>query len=467
MEPIPTAWGVGSTEEPVSAPQDILFWKDKRPHIARNRARRVGHRIRAPVLGVVPSKRPRRRNQESMHTTFPIEQEDQVLSSTSETSDTPATFSDLGLSPEVLAAVSDAGYTHPTPIQREAIPLALTGRDMMGLANTGTGKTAAFTLPIIDRLLGGPRRTRVLILTPTRELAAQVDDSFRRYGKHSALGVAAVFGGVPIEPQERALRQGVDVVVATPGRLIDHIERQNVVFDDLEVLVLDEADRMLDMGFAPQINRIVSEIPRYRQTLLFSATMPPEVEALARKYLRKPVVVQVGRRSSAASTVAHAVYPVPREKKSALLVELLRKPDMDSVLIFTRTKHGADRVVRHLERADITSTAMHADKSQAQRTQALDGFKRGTIRVLVATDIAQRGLDVSGITHVINYDVPQQPEDYVHRIGRTGRAAATGDAYTFMAPDEIAMVRTIERVIGQQIPRISVPGFDFGTVAAD
>jgi len=399
-----------------------------------------------------------------MDTISTIELRDEALSSIPET---PASFSDLGLSSVVLAAVSDAGYTHPTPIQQEAIPVALSGRDIMGLANTGTGKTAAFTLPIIDRLLDGPRRTRVLILTPTRELAAQVDDSFRKYGKHSDLDVAAVFGGVPIEPQERALRQGVDVIVATPGRLIDHIERQNVVFDDLEVLVLDEADRMLDMGFAPQINRIVNEIPRYRQTLLFSATMPPEVEALARKYLRKPVVVQVGRRSSAASTVAHAVYPVPREKKSALLVELLRKPDMDSVLIFTRTKHGADRVVRHLERAEITATAMHADKSQAQRTQALDGFKRGAIRVLVATDIAQRGLDISGITHVINYDVPQQPEDYVHRIGRTGRAAATGDAYTFMAPDEIAMVRTIERVIGQQIPRISVPGFDFGTVAAD
>jgi ATP-dependent RNA helicase RhlE len=377
------------------------------------------------------------------------------------------TFADLGLKPEVLSAVRDAGYTHPTPIQREAIPLALSGRDMIGLAHTGTGKTAAFTLPIVDRLLGGPARTRVLILTPTRELAAQVDDSFRKYGKHSGLGVVAVYGGVPLEPQERALRAGVDVVVATPGRLIDHLERQNVVFDDLEVLVLDEADRMLDMGFAPQINRIVNEIPRYRQTLLFSATMPPEVEALARKYLRKPVVVQVGRRSAAASTVAHAVYPVPRDKKTALLVELLRKPEMDSVLIFSRTKHGADRVVRHLDRSGITATAMHADKSQAQRTQALEGFKLGSIRVLVATDIAQRGLDISGISHVINYDVPQQPEDYVHRIGRTGRAAATGDAYTFMAPDEISMVRTIERVIGQQIPRISVPGFDFGTVAAD
>jgi ATP-dependent RNA helicase RhlE len=381
------------------------------------------------------------------------------------TSQPPVTFNDLGLSSQVLAAVRDAGYSEPTPIQKEAIPIALSGRDMIGLAQTGTGKTAAFTLPIIDRLIGGPKRTRVVILTPTRELAAQVDASFRKYGKHSGMDVAAVYGGVPIEPQERALRGGVDVIVATPGRLIDHVERQNVVFDDLEVLVLDEADRMLDMGFAPQINRIVSQIPSYRQTLLFSATMPPEVEALARKYLRKPVVVQVGRRSMAASTVAHAVYPVPRDKKSALLVELLRKPEMDSVLIFSRTKHGADRVVRHLDRSGITATAMHADKSQAQRTQALDGFKRGSIRVLVATDIAQRGLDISGITHVINYDVPQQPEDYVHRIGRTGRAAATGDAYTFMSPDEIAMVRTIERVIGQQIPRISVPGFDFGTVA--
>jgi ATP-dependent RNA helicase RhlE len=235
------------------------------------------------------------------------------------------TFEELGLCEEGLAAVRDAGYKEPTPIQRQAIPLALSGRDLIGLANTGTGKTAAFTLPIINRLVAGPKRTRVLILTPTRELAAQVEDSFRKYGKHSGLSVVPVFGGIPIEPQERALRAGVDVVVATPGRLIDHVERQNVNFDDLEVLVLDEADRMLDMGFAPQINRIVNEIPRYRQTLLFSATMPPEVEALARKYLRKPVVVQVGRRSSAASTVAHAVYPVPRDKKSALLVELRRR----------------------------------------------------------------------------------------------------------------------------------------------
>ncbi len=241
------------------------------------------------------------------------------------------------------------------------------------------------------------------------------------------------------------------------------MERQNVVFDDLEVLVLDEADRMLDMGFAPQLNRIVAEVPRFRQTLLFSATMPPEVEALARKYLRKPIVVQVGRRSSAASTVTHAVYPVPRDKKTALLAELLKKEGMDSVLIFSRTKHGADKVVRHLTSAGISATAMHADKSQNERTKALEDFKKGKVRVLVATDIAQRGLDVSGISHVINYDVPQQAEDYVHRIGRTGRAASTGDAFTFMAADEIAMVRAIERVIGEPIPRISVPGFDFGS----
>ena len=381
--------------------------------------------------------------------------------------ETRTTFADLGLQPEVLDAVRDAGYTHPTPIQEQAIPLARRGRDLIGLAQTGTGKTAAFTLPIVDRLIGGPQRTRALILTPTRELCIQVEESFRKYGRHSGIDCVAVFGGVPLEPQERKLRRGVDAVVATPGRLLDHLERQNVVFDELEVLVLDEADRMLDMGFAPQINRIVAQIPPYRQTLLFSATMPPEVEALARKYLRKPIVVQVGRRSMAASTVSHAVYPVPRERKSELLVELLKASEMDSVLIFTRTKHGADRVVRHLERADISATAMHADKTQAQRIKALEGFKDGSIRVLVATDIAQRGLDVSGISHVINYDVPQQPEDYVHRIGRTGRALTTGDAFTFMSPDEIAMVRTIERVIGQQIPRISVPGYDFGTVAAD
>jgi len=386
--------------------------------------------------------------------------------------DAGVSFAELDLAPEVLHAVLDAGYTHPTPIQQQAIPLALAGRDLIGLAQTGTGKTAGFTLPIVHNLISDPitdaegeavHRVRVLILTPTRELAAQVEESFRKYGKYTELRVVPIFGGVGIEPQSKALRRGVDVVVATPGRLLDHMERQNVAFDDLEVLVLDEADRMLDMGFAPQLNRIVDEIPPYRQTLLFSATMPPEVEALARKYLRKPVVVQVGRRSEAASTVTHAVYPVPRERKHTLLVELLKQAAMDSVLIFTRTKHGADRVVRHLEEEGIAATAMHADKSQGERTRALEDFKSGKTRVLVATDIAQRGLDVSGISHVINYDVPQQPEDYVHRIGRTGRAAATGDAYTFMSPDEIAMVRTIERMIGQQIPRISVPGYDFGT----
>src|SRR5882762_9388026 len=278
-------------------------------------------------------------------------------------------FDDLALAPELLHAVRDAGYTHPTRIQEQAIPLALAGRDLIGLAQTGTGKTAGFTLPIVHNLISAPladangepvHRVRVLILTPTRELAAQVEESFRKYGKYTELRVVPVYGGVGIEPQSKALRRGVDVVVATPGRLLDHMERQNVSFEDLEVLVLDEADRMLDMGFAPQLNRIVSEIPPYRQTLLFSATMPPEVEALARKYLRKPVVVQVGRRSGAATTVQHFVYPCPKDKKTALLIELLKKDDLDSVLVFTRTKHGADRVVKHLQKAGINSGALHA-----------------------------------------------------------------------------------------------------------
>ncbi len=373
------------------------------------------------------------------------------------------TFADLGLTAPMLKALADAGYQRPTPIQAQAVPLALKGRDIIGLAMTGTGKTAAFVIPIIERLLGGPKRTRALILTPTRELCVQVEESFRKYGKHSGLGVIPVYGGVGYDPQVKALRAGVDVVVATPGRLLDHLEKQNVVLDEIEVLVLDEADRMLDMGFAPQINRIVAQLHSYRQTLLFSATMPPEVEALARKYLRKPVVVQVGRRSGAATTVQHFVYPCPKDKKTSLLVELLKKETLDSVLVFTRTKHGADRVVKALEKAGISAGAMHADKTQGQRTKALEDFKKGKLRVLVATDIAQRGLDISGISHVINYDVPQQAEDYVHRIGRTGRAATTGDAYTFMCADEIAMVRSIERVIGQAIPRISVPGYDFGT----
>ncbi len=371
-------------------------------------------------------------------------------------------FDGLGLSPVLLKAVADAGYAEPTPIQREAIPLILNGRDIMGLAQTGTGKTAAFTLPIADRLLSGPHRLRALVLTPTRELCQQVEGSFRKYARHTSLVVTSIYGGVGMEPQERALRK-VDVIVATPGRLIDHLERGNTSFDELEVLVLDEADRMLDMGFAPQINRLVSAMPRYRQTLLFSATMPPEVEVLARKYLRRPHVVEVTRRATVATAVRHAVYPVPRSRKSGLLVELLKKPEMDSVLVFTRMKVGADHVVRDLEHAGISATALHADKRQAQRDEALAGFREGRIRVLVATDIAQRGLDISGISHVINYDVPAQVEDYVHRIGRTGRAAQTGDAYTFMAPDEIAMVRLIERVIGQEIDRVSVPGFDFGT----
>jgi ATP-dependent RNA helicase RhlE len=374
------------------------------------------------------------------------------------------TFADLGLGGPMLASLESAGYTRPTPIQAQAVPLALKGRDLMGLAQTGTGKTAAFTIPIIERLIGGPKRTRALILTPTRELCQQVEAAIRKYGVGTGLEVVSIYGGVGYDTQVTALRGGVDVIVATPGRLIDHLEKQNVVFDEIEVLVLDEADRMLDMGFAPQINKIVAAIHPYRQTLLFSATMPPEVEALARKYLRKPVVVQVGRRSQAATTVRHYVYPVPKQKKTELLTHLLKEMETDdSILVFTRTKSGADRVVRDIEDAGFQADALHADKSQPQREAALARFKEGKVRVLVATDIAQRGLDISGITHVVNYDVPQQAEDYVHRIGRTGRAAKEGDAFTFMCADEIGMVRTIERVIAQKIPRISVAGFDFGT----
>ena len=307
------------------------------------------------------------------------------------------------------------------------------------------------------------------MLTPTRELCVQVEESVRKYARHSELSVVSVYGGVPLEPQQKKLRAGVDIVVATPGRLIDHLERQNVVFDDLEVLVLDEADRMLDMGFAPQINRIVAELPSYRQTLLFSATMPPEVEALARKYLRKPIVVQVGRRSQAASTVTHAVYPVPRDRKSdAARSSCCAK---DGARFRARLHaHEARRRSRRAPpraRAASTPTAMHADKTQPQRTQALEDFKSGKVRVLVATDIAQRGLDISGITHVINYDVPQQAEDYVHRIGRTGRAAKEGDAFTFMSPDEIAMVR-VDRAGDRSADSADLgAGYDFGTVAAD
>jgi ATP-dependent RNA helicase RhlE len=381
-----------------------------------------------------------------------------------EASTVEITFADLGLSERMLDSLRRAGYTRPTPIQSQAVPLALRGKDLMGLAQTGTGKTAAFTIPIIERLMDGPKRTRALILTPTRELCQQVEESFRKYGTGTGLDVVSVYGGVGYEPQVKALHGGVDVIVATPGRLIDHLEKQNVVFDELEVLVLDEADRMLDMGFAPQINRIVAQIHPYRQTLLFSATMPPEVEALARKYLRRPTVVQVGRRSAAATTVRHYVYPVPKHKKTELLRHLLHEMNAeDSILVFTRTKHGADRVVRDLEAAGFTAEALHADKTQAQREQALAKFKEGRVKILVATDIAQRGLDISGISHVVNYDVPQQAEDYVHRIGRTGRAAKEGDAFTFMCADEIGMVRTVERVIGQEIPRISVAGYDFGT----
>ena len=378
-------------------------------------------------------------------------------------------FNEFGLAEPINRALAEEKYVTPTPIQTQTIPIAAQGRDVIGIAQTGTGKTAAFALPILNHLYNKRQRPaqkscRALVLSPTRELSSQIADSFRAYGRHiRPLEIALAIGGVPINRQVRALARGAEVLVATPGRLLDLVHQRSLRLDQIEVLVLDEADRMLDMGFAPQINRLVSAMPPYRQTLLFSATMLPEVEVLARKYLRRPHVVEVSRRSTTAVLVTHAVYPVPRSRKSALLIELLKQPEMDSVLVFTRMKVGADRVVRDLEHAGISATALHADKRQTQRDQALADFREGKIRVLVATDIAQRGLDITGISHVINYDVPAQVEDYVHRIGRTGRAAQTGDAYTFMSPDEIAMVRMIERVIGQEIDRVSVPGYDFGT----
>jgi ATP-dependent RNA helicase RhlE len=370
-------------------------------------------------------------------------------------------FSDFELDPRLLRGIQDLGFSEATPIQRDAIPAALAGRDVLACAQTGSGKTAAFVLPILQRLLATPGRgIRALVITPTRELAAQIEDHLRDLGRHAGIPSATVYGGVGMANQTRALRDGVNVVVATPGRLLDHLERGNGDLRGLEVLVLDEADRMLDMGFIPDVRRILRRLPVNRQTLFFSATIPSEVATLSRAMLRDPVTIDVGRPQAPAAGIEQSVYPVRRELKSSLLVELLRsRSDMESVLVFTRTKHRTDRVAEYLSHHRIRVAQIHGDRSQAERTRALAGFKARRFRVLVATDIAARGIDVTDLTHVVNLDVPQASEDYIHRVGRTARAGGVGEALTFVSPDEEQDLRTIERAIGTVLPRRTVDRF--------
>jgi ATP-dependent RNA helicase RhlE len=360
----------------------------------------------------------------------------------------------------VIEGVRAAGYTDPTPIQLRAIPLILAGRDVIGSAQTGTGKTAAFALPLISRL-GVRGKLRALVLEPTRELAAQVETAFRDYARFTDLRTAVVFGGTGYGRQDQSLRQGVDVLVATPGRLLDQIHRRMARLDKIEILVLDEADRMLDMGFLPDVRRIIERCPRNRQTLLFSATIPPEIEQLCRWALRNPETIEIGQRRSPAETVTHALYPVDVGQKQELLEELLRRTEYDQVLIFCRTKNGADRVARKLHQEGHAVAVLHSSRTQREREVALNGFRNGRYEVMVATDIAARGIDVEQISHVINFDVPHHPEDYVHRIGRTGRAQSVGDAFTIMTAEDLQEVAAIERFIGQKIPRVKLEGFNY------
>ena len=378
-------------------------------------------------------------------------------------------FGSLNLIPELQRAVSDEGYTEPTPIQAQAIPAILERRDIMGCAQTGTGKTAGFTLPLLQILAPhgstspSPARhpIRALILTPTRELAAQVAESVRVYGKHLPLRSTMVYGGVDILPQKKALHGGVEILIATPGRLLDHLEQKTVNLSRVEILVLDEADRMLDMGFLPDIKRILAVIPKQRQTLLFSATFSDEIRRLAKELLREPALIEVARRYTPSEIITHQVYEVPVSRKRALLAHLIRTREMKQVLVFVRKKIDANRLARELERDGINATAIHSDRSQAEREQALSDFKEGRAAVLVATDIAARGLDIELLPYVINYELPYTPEDYVHRIGRTGRAGTSGEAISFMAADEVRMLGDIEKLLKREIPRLDLPaGFD-------
>jgi ATP-dependent RNA helicase RhlE len=374
-------------------------------------------------------------------------------------------FQEFGLIEPVLRGVESMGFTQATPIQAQSIPVILSGRDLMGSAQTGTGKTAAFALPILSRLQshaeGRQGSCRCLVLEPTRELAAQVETAFQEYGRHLDLKVALIQGGVGFGGQRDQIKQGPDVIVATPGRLLDFMEQGEISLGDLQFLVLDEVDRMLDMGFLPQVRRIVEKCPKQRQTLFFSATLPPEIATMTQWVLKNPEVIEIGATRSPADTVTHALYPVAKDQKFDLLLALLERTQYQSCIIFTATKIAADQIAGRLERSKHAVVALHSNRSQAERVEALEGFKSGKYEVLVATDIAARGLDIAGVSHVINYDVPGHPEDYVHRIGRTGRAQNAGDAFTLFTAEEVDTVRSIERFISAKIPRQKLENFPY------
>jgi len=374
----------------------------------------------------------------------------------------------LHLAPQIIKAIQEAGYTEPTPIQLAAIPEVMAGHDVIGIAQTGTGKTAAFVLPILTKLMAGNtqrRGMRALIVAPTRELVVQIEENVRAYAKHSPLRMATIYGGVSERPQIEALRSGVELVVATPGRLIDLMQQRQTNFSGIQFLVLDEADRMLDMGFLPQIRQIVKALPKNRQTLMFSASLSREIEKLTHEFQRSPKLIEIGRRANPADTVTQFVYEVSPHLKPALLLHLLADARFDTVLVFTRTKRGADKIARKLAAGGITTGTIHSNRSQNQRLRALKDFKSGEVRVLVATDIAARGIDVDGISHVVNYDFPMHAEDYVHRIGRTGRAHAVGDAISFVTPEDQSELRSLEKFIGRGIVRKKAEGFDYNAAA--
>jgi ATP-dependent RNA helicase RhlE len=372
-------------------------------------------------------------------------------------------FTSLKLHPALQKGLKELGFSRPTPIQNDAIPPALEGRDVLACAMTGSGKTAAFLLPILHQLMDKPRgTTRALVITPTRELAAQILESLNEMAVHTPITAAAVFGGVGMGPQEHAFRSGADVIIATPGRLLDHFRYPYAKLGGIEYLVLDEADRMLDMGFLPEIKKVLRHLPQTkRQTLFFSATMPPQIAQLSKELLTNPVAINVQRKAAPAVGITQAVYPVSQDLKSALLVELLKRGDMPQALVFTRTKHRANRLASQLVTAGIKAERIHGNRSQSQRTVALSGFKDGTYKVLVATDIAARGIDVEALGHVVNFDVPAEAEDYIHRVGRTARAQATGEAFTFVSPEEEGGLRNIERAIQKTLPRVTLPEFDY------